>query len=180
MYARLGAEVAEYLRPLDVKVDRLDARLLAIAAAEFLDLVAARLEEAKVHAHQHRRPVAGLGSPGSCLDAEVAIAFVVGAGQQRQQRHLVDGADQRQALALGLLARVLVVFGLGQFDEHAEVVKARDQGLDGVDDSLERLELADDILGAARVPEARQGHPVFDGLQLSLLCREVKESLEWS
>ena len=80
-----------------------------------LDLVAVLLGEARVHAHQHRRPVLAFRAAGAGVDLDVGVVAVrlarqhrldlaaFGLDLQRLQRRLRLGDDGAVALRLGEL-----------------------------------------------------------------------------
>src|SRR5262249_2153624 len=89
-------EVAVGVLAGDLERRRLDAGLVAREEVDDLDLVAAPLGPARVHAEQHLRPVLGLGAAGPGVDREDGVLPVV-----------VPGPDDRQLEVLELLAEAL-------------------------------------------------------------------------
>ena len=85
MHARLGFEKAERVRPLDLEHRPLDAGFLALTHVEDLDLEALSLGPARVHAHEHVRPVLRLGTAGARADLQLRVATVIRPIQQRAQ-----------------------------------------------------------------------------------------------
>src|SRR6516164_818736 len=83
VHAVLRLEPAERVLALDLDGRRLDAGLLAGGLLEVIDLVAALLGPARVHAQQHLRPVLALGAAGTGMHLEIAVVAV---GLAREQR----------------------------------------------------------------------------------------------
>ena len=63
---------------------------LALAQVHDLDAVALSLGPARVHAHEHLRPVLRLGAAGAGADLELRIAEVVRMRQQRSETKLFE------------------------------------------------------------------------------------------
>ena len=82
---------------------RLDAGLLAVLHFQHLDLAAAPLRPARVHAQKHLRPVLALGAAGAGVDFEIGVVVVGLAREQRLDlpaRHFLGEALDRR-LGLG-------------------------------------------------------------------------------
>ena len=77
MHACFRLEEAVGVQALDLEHGALDARLFALAQIEDLDHVALSLGPARVHAHEHLRPVLRLGPAGAGADLELRIAEIV-------------------------------------------------------------------------------------------------------
>ena len=93
---------------------------LAGAFLDPLDLVAAPLGPADVHARQHLRPVLGLGAAGAGMDLEEAVVAVGLAGEQRLQLGLPGGLAELAQRRLRLGDEPVVALGLGQL-QHLDV-----------------------------------------------------------
>ena len=101
----------------------LDARLLPRADLEQLDVEAAPLGPAHLHAQDHLGPVLGVGAAGAGVDGDERVARVVVAGEQpllleRAQPRL-DGRDRLLELVgelrvlVGELGEPLEILGVG-------------------------------------------------------------------
>ena len=83
VHARLGLQPAEHVLALDLVGGGLDARLLARGLGLQLDLEAARLGPAHIHARKHRRPVAAFRTARTRVYFDERVIAVGLAGQQR-------------------------------------------------------------------------------------------------
>ena len=81
VHARFGLQPAIGILALDQQRGRFDARPLAFAFLDQLQLVAVALGPARVHAQQHRRPVLAFGAARAGMDFQIAV---VGVGLARQ------------------------------------------------------------------------------------------------
>ena len=77
MHARLGSEEPEGVFPLHLEHRTLDPRLFPFGEVEDVDRVALPLRPARVHAHEHLRPVLGLGAARAGADLHLRVAEVV-------------------------------------------------------------------------------------------------------
>ena len=108
---------------LDQQRRRLDAGLFAVMHFQHLDLEAAPLGPARVHAQQHRGPVLALGAAGAGVDFEIGVVGVGLARQQRLDLARLDLAGQRADRGLGLGDDRLVALFLAEFDQVDIVVE---------------------------------------------------------
>ena len=74
--APLCLEIAESMVSLHLKGHRLDAGLIAFLNINDAGGVAAPLDPALVHAHEHVGPVARLGATRAGIDGEVGVGLV--------------------------------------------------------------------------------------------------------
>ena len=100
--ARLGLQPAIGIVALDQDGGGLDAGLFAVMDFQHLDLEAAALGPARVHAQQHRRPVLALGAAGAGMDFEIGVVGVGLARQHRLDLARLDLAGQRADRRFGL------------------------------------------------------------------------------
>jgi len=141
-----------------VDLDRrgLDARALGVGGVQFLDLVAAVLRPADVHAREHLRPVRGVVAAGSGAhghDGGALIVFVVEQGRDLEFGELFA---QLRDIPLGLGQGVGVAFILGHLDEEFGIVDALAELLELLQRSLFVRERGRGLLRRIRVvPECR-------------------------
>ena len=111
--------------PLAMKRRRLDPRLLARRRLLHLDVEAAALGPAQVHAQQHLGPVLRVGAAGAGADGDDGVAGVVLAAEQPRLLELGEPALDRVELALEL-GRDPVVLDrqLGELLEVVELARA--------------------------------------------------------
>ena len=125
MDAALGGEEAVGVLPLGDERRRLDPRLLALGRLLHLDLEAAPLGPAQVHAQQHLGPVLGVGAAGSGADRDDRVAAVVRAAEQARLLELGEPRLDRAQL------RVEFVGELGVLRRHlGELAEVTDVGLE--------------------------------------------------
>ena len=85
VHARLRAQEPVRVLAADLEHRALDAGLLALGEVQDLDLEPFALGPARVHAHEHLRPVLRLGATRTRADLQLRVALVVRALQQRLQ-----------------------------------------------------------------------------------------------
>jgi hypothetical protein len=177
VHAVLGAQVAVGRGAGDGDGHVVDAGLVALLVVDDLGLVAASLAEAQVHAHEHRRPVLGVGAARAGLDAQDGVAAIGRAGEHAIELGLAELLIDARDLRLGVGDDRLVIFGgaelevLGRvLDLPTELVRHLQLGFDG-------RALAQDALGlVVVVPEPwGQGH-LGEIFELSLEPRDVKDA----
>ena len=117
MHARFGLQPAIGIVALDQQRGRFDARRLAFAFLDQLQLVAMPLGPARVHAQQHGGPVLAFGAAGAGMDFEIAVIAVGFARQHGFQPHLFGALGQREDGVLGVGHHGGVVFGFRHFDQ---------------------------------------------------------------
>src|SRR5688572_29076476 len=108
MNACFGTEKAVRVLALDLEDGALDTRFLAFAQVEHVDAEALPLCPARIHAHEHLRPVLRLGAPGTCRDLELRVAMVCLATQEGAQLELPDLGLKLLRFSLDLARHVLV------------------------------------------------------------------------
>ena len=123
MNAAFGLGPAIGLRPLDQHRRILDAGLFARVEIDQLDLVAALLGPARIHALEHLRPVLAFGAAGARIDFDIGVVVIGLAAQQR--RHLVALGLLRQQFQRGgaFDRHRLVALGLRHLDQFGGVGK---------------------------------------------------------
>ncbi len=126
---------------------RLDARFLAGALLDPLDLVAAPLGPAHVHSRQHFGPVLRFGAAGAGMDLDEAVVAVGFAGQQRLQFRAGGGFFQRRQRRFGLADNIFVAFGLPQLKQFDVVAKLPVEPVEPGDPRLQPGAFAHDRLG---------------------------------
>ena len=160
----------------DAERGGLDARLLARARLEQLDLEPAPLGPAHLHPQHHLGPVLGVGAARARVDGHQRVAGVVVAGEQplllgRGQARL-DGVDR---LLEAPPARLRVL--LGELGEPVEVLGVGLQLREAVEPALRARVLGADLRRGVRViPEARRPHLRFERAQALLHPSRVKDS----
>ena len=98
----------------------LDAGLLPRAHLEQLDLEAAPLGPAHLHAQHHLRPVLGVGAAGARVHGHERVARVVAAGEQALLLELGEALLDGRELLLEALGQLRVL--LGELGEALEVL----------------------------------------------------------
>ena len=182
VHAALGLQQPVHVLALDGERGALEPRLVAVLQVVDLDLEAAALEPAQVHAQQHLGPVLRLGAAGAGVDGEDGAALVVLAAEE---------AELLAALQVGLegrdaaheLLQELVVDGVAAQLLAQQLLGGLEIGEAG----LERGEVLEPALGAAVlggdpgglllvVPEVGSAHALLQ--RLDLLCQPggVKDS----
>ena len=148
MHPALGLEPAVGALARDLEDGRLDPGFLAGTFLDPLDLVAALLRPADVHAEQHLGPVLRFSAAGTGMDLEEAVVAVRLAGEQALQLatlRLVAGRGKRGfRLAVG----VFVGLFLGKLSEREAVVQLLLQPLVGGDRRIEASALLHHRAGA--------------------------------
>src|SRR5881628_293090 len=82
MDAALGLAIAVGIFTADEHGGALDSGGFARQDIGYFELPAPRLSPALIHAHQHVRPIAGLGAARPRIDAHDAIALIVPAAEE--------------------------------------------------------------------------------------------------
>ena len=173
--AALGGEEPVGVLAAGDEGGRLEAGLLPRRGLLHLDLEAAALGPAQVHAQQHLRPVLGVGAAGAGVDGDDGVAGVVLTAEQPRLFQLVQPPLDRGQLGRQL-ARHLLVLGrhLGQLVEVAGLRLELAEGL--------QLALGAGVRGrgAGRgvlvIPEAGALHLLLQPLGLCFERSRVKGS----
>ena len=169
MHARFRLQPAIGVVALDQHGGRLDARLFAVVDFQNLDLEAATLGPARVHAQEHRGPVLALGAAGAGVDFEIGVVVVGFAREQGLDLPRPDLAGQRADGGFGLATMSASPSSSPSLDQAEIVVKRLAQALDGADAVVERLALAHQFLRLLRVvPEVARPLPACSGNQAVL------------
>ena len=144
---------------LDVQRRRLDPGLLARLIFDRLDLEAAPLGPAAIHAEQHFGPVLALGPARAGVDFEIGVVSVRLARQKRLNLVGIGPVGKRGERGEAIIDDRIFALGLAQFDELDRVGHFGGDFVHRVHRGLERLLLAADrlrLLGI--VPEVRVLH----------------------
>src|SRR5688572_32506850 len=105
MHARFRLEKTIRIGALDLEDGALDARLLALAHVEDLDLEAFALRPPAVEAHQHVGPVLRLGAAGAGGDLELHVAGVVGPVEQDRKSTRLNSSHSQISYAVFCLKK---------------------------------------------------------------------------
>jgi hypothetical protein len=177
----LRLEVAEGVVSLDLEGDRLDACLITFLNVDNRSIVAASLDPALVHAHEHVGPVARLGATCSGIDREVGVGLVKLAREELLELEFLDlggkGPEFLGNLVGGLELGSGVAFLKGHLFEDLQIAdallqlgKGAELRLDG-GDTLHVL-----LCRFPAIPESGLGHPGLDARQFLGKCGRVKET----
>src|SRR4051812_2211973 len=110
MYTALRFEIAVGELSLDVEDGALDSGFLALAQVHDLHRVSLPLGPAGIHAHDHLRPILGLGAASTRTDLELRVAEIIGMREERPKTELLQvDAD---ALDFGVELRIHLCVGL--------------------------------------------------------------------
>ena len=123
--AGLALEVPVGVVAGDLEGRRLDPGLVAGQQVHDLDLVAAPLRPARVHAEQHLRPVLGLGAAGPGVDRDDGVLPVVLAREHDGQLELAERLAAPLEPGLDLRLEALVALLEGHLPEGAAGRPAR-------------------------------------------------------
>ncbi len=137
--AALGLGIAIGILALEQQGRGFDARLFAGMVIDQLDLHAAALGPARIHALEHLGPVLALGATRAGVDLDIGI---VGVGLTRQQRLdlvLLGAFGERGEAGDAFVDHALVTLGLGHVHELDRVVAL----------GLDRLHRGDRLIEAA-------------------------------
>ena len=147
VHTRFGLQPAICGVPLDEQRSRLDASLFAVVHFQRLDLHAAALRPADVHAQQHGSPVLALRTAGTGMDFDVGVIAVGFAGEQCLYLAVGNLLTQRPNSFFRLTDDAVVALSLAHLDQLYIVAESLGKAVDGVDVVLERLALAHQFLG---------------------------------
>ena len=133
-----------------------DARDFAVVFFKDFDFEAFALGVAAVHAEQHARPVFGFGTARACGDVDKAVVRVGRLVEHSFEFEIGHLFFQTGHIFLHGGETFFVVFFDSHFDQHAVVLDARSDVVEGYHDAFENFALFADFLGAFRVvPEFR-------------------------
>jgi len=151
VHARFRLQPAIGVVTLDEQGRRLDAGLLALVDFQHLDLEAAPLGPARVHAQEHVGPVLALGAAGTRMDFEIGVVAVGLARQHGFDLARPGLAGQRADRRLGLGDDGRVALLLAELDQAEIVLERLGEAAHRPDAVVERLALAHQLLGFLRV-----------------------------
>ncbi len=114
MHALLRREKTVGVVAFDREGDALDARLVTLLRVVDLDLEAAVLEPAEVHAQQHLGPVLRFGTAGAGVDGDDRTALVVAATEEALLLAALERALELRYAVHELLQELVVDGVLGQ------------------------------------------------------------------
>lgn len=117
VHAAFGLGPAIGILALDEQRRGLDARLFARVIIDQLDLVAAPLGPARIHALQHLGPVLALGAAGAGVNFEIGVVAVRLAREQRLNLVALGALGKRLQRRQPLGHGLVIALGLAQFDE---------------------------------------------------------------
>ena len=140
MHAVLALEVTVGVLALELHRAGFHPHFVAGLIVQHLDLVAVGLAPAGVHAHQHRRPVEGLGAARPGVDVEDGSQFVLLAAQHVAHFEISDLLERRRIVGvhLGLGHHPL----LHEIGHQREVLGILAHGVVVIDPRLDRRHLA--------------------------------------
>ena len=151
MGAALGAQVPIRIGALDGQRRAADAGLVPRRRLDDLRLVALALGPAEIHAHQHLRPVRGVGPADAGAEREHRVAVVVWTGELCLERRVRDLIAERGEFALEVgLHRGIV----GQRCELGQVGRASAERLPSIEACAQEADaLQEPLRVLAIVPE---------------------------
>ena len=151
MRAAFGPQVPVRVRALDGERRAADTRLVAGRRVDDLRAIPVTLGPAQVHAHEHLRPVRGVGATDASADREHRVALVVRAGELRLERGFVDLLGQRAEVALKVGVHRRIV---RQRRELGEIVDPPPEAVPSLDACAHQADaLQDGLRALAIVPE---------------------------
>ena len=173
--AVLALEIAVGHRAADGDRGAVDAGHFVVLAVQQFGRVVVIAGPGRVHPQEHLGPVVGVGAAVAGVDRQQGRIVVQRAVQERLRLQVVEHLLQPLDLA-GHFGGHAFVFR-GHFDHRGQIIGGADGLFQRLDDVLQPLELADDLLGLlAIIPEIALAHLLFDGRDLPLFALEVKES----
>ena len=177
VHASLGAEKTEGVLSLDLEHGAFDAGFLPITDVENLDGEILALRPARVHAHEHLRPILRLRAARSGGDLHLRIAKVVVPLQERLQLEGVGLVADGERLPVDFGDHLRVGIGVEQLVHLNRALRARPELVERVNPDAERLDLLHHLLRTLLVvPERALGHLAFVRDQRVTLAVEVKET----
>src|SRR5881296_351139 len=179
VYSDLRLEQAVGVLAANLDLGPLDPRLLARFQVEHRNDEPVPLRPARVHPHQHLRPVLRLRASRPGMDREQRIAQVVGALEHvlELERLELGGDGVGLLLQLPLHREVYVGLRLEQLVELARLVDALAERVVWLEPALERLGLLDHLASPLLVrPDGPFRHGVLHLAQPLALPRYVKGS----
>jgi len=177
VHAGLGAQQAVGVVALDLDGGAANARHVALGLFEHLGLEALALAVLEVLAHEHLRPVAGLGAAGAGLDVDEAVGWVGRVVEHPAELELPDDGLELGRIGLDGGERREIAFVLGHLVQLGVVGKVARQVVDGLDHGVQAALLAAQFLcPLGVVPDARILERGVDFVQPQCLAVVVKDT----
>ena len=132
---------------------------------------------AGVHAHQHQRPVLGVGAAGTGVDADHGAFLVVGAAEQALQLPAIQIGPQLLQRLIGFGEQFLIRLEAVDLNGGLGIGYGRLPLAELLELGLHLIELAHLGLGLLLViPEVGLGGKLLEVLLACFQCRNVKDS----
>ena len=177
MDARLSLEVAVYIWPIDLKIDTLDAGLIAVHPVKDSRPMAARLAPPPEHCDQHLRPILGINAARSGLERYDCGARVMRPAQHRVYLKCLKRFFNICELGLKLRLQFRRVFREGHFSEFHQPARAPFDGLPLGNLLTERRRLSQDALRALSViPEVGLRRLCVQAGDTGFLAGQIKDA----
>ena len=175
--AGFGFEIAKRVLALHLNRRALNPHDLAGQGVQNARLKPAPLGPARVHPHQHLRPIRGFRAPCARVDGQNRVVAILGIAQHILQFERVQcpphlgqlGGDFGQGLGIAFFAR--------EFKQHVQIPDLPIQFLPAVDPVLLGIAGVDDLLrGFPVVPKIRHAHPLFKFGDFCAALHHVKDT----
>ena len=175
MYAVLRTKEPVRVRPVDLKIHGLDARLVAVHQIHNIQGKALLISPPGIHAEEHGAPVAGLRAAGSRVQRDNGVILIVFTGQERGQPQLLQMRLEIIQFTPHILRRRGILILVGHLNQIENILILALESvclLHGFLQILERLHLSVGLLRIA--PEIRSLHLSGKLLDSLLLERNVQ------
>ena len=176
---RLGVAVGVFA--VEAQHRRGNSRAFAVLQVFDADLEAATLAPARIHAHEHSRPVAGLRAARARFDHHDRGRFVVRTGKKRSDFQRVDFLEHRSRLGVERgefigRSRVVIAHFADELGERLQILRAAQKRDERRHGRFQRRAFGNDRLRRLLVvPKIRLGHFRFQLGEASLLRGNVEE-----
>ena len=124
MHTNFGTQKPVGVLSLHFEGDALDARVVGLLEIEGTELEAASLHPAGIEAHEHERPILGLGATGAWSDGQDGVTAVVLAIEHLAQLHVAHVLLKRLEVLLSLGLYLSVAFQRSQFPKFGAIRQA--------------------------------------------------------
>ena len=156
MHSGFGAQPAEGVLALKIQGSAFDSGHFPRRDFHDLRLEIILFAPAQVHPEQHFRPVLGFRAARACLDVEIGIIGVHGAGEHAPEFQLFQYDFGAMQILERLVKQTLVVFVPGKLNQALCIIQGAFQSPDVVHHSLEFGAFPTQGLGVFRlVPDLR-------------------------